>query len=157
MSTISTKYILTLLLLAGINSSCNWAKEKTKQTVHKTGEIVAETGSEFVDGVSKGIQKSFDHEIQLPDNMKQQGLELGKVVISSEDQATDNVLSVYFIFNANFNKQITIRAITEQGQEFGRATQLVTGNQGEAKYIDFIFDKRTNIDGKATLAFSAPE
>ena len=45
------KYLLIILALTF--ASCNWAKQKTKETVNKTGEVVAKAGSEFVNGVSK--------------------------------------------------------------------------------------------------------
>ncbi len=50
------KHIL-LILAIGLLFSCDWAQQKTKETVNKGGEIVAKTGSEFVYGISKGIEK----------------------------------------------------------------------------------------------------
>ena len=58
------KYLF--IILAFTFSSCNWAKQKTKETVNKTGEVVAKTGSEFVNGVSKGNQNF--HAIHLSDS-----------------------------------------------------------------------------------------
>ncbi len=40
-----------------------------------------------------------------------------------------------------------------KGLEYGRTNQFITAKAGEAKYVDFIFDKRTNIDGKGTISF----
>ena len=57
-----TYFILfTIFLFA----SCNWAKEKTINTVNKTGELVAEGGSEFVEGFKKGIEKDIQEQIQF--------------------------------------------------------------------------------------------
>lgn len=144
-------YIIVLITL--LLSSCNWAKQKTKQTVNKTGEVVAKAGSEFVNGVSKGIEKTFDNEIELPDDIKNQGIELGKILITSSENATDNIVSIYFIFNNDFEKELILKVVNESGQEYGRKTELVNGKKGEAKYIDFIFDTRTNIDSKGKLIF----
>ena len=55
------KNILFIMLIVSL-FSCDWAKRKTKETVNKSGEIVAKTGSEFVDGISKGIEKTFQNE-----------------------------------------------------------------------------------------------
>jgi hypothetical protein len=143
------KYLLIILTLA--LASCNWAKQKTKETVNKTGEVVGKTGSEFVSGVSKGIEKTFQNEVVFSDQLKQKGLHTGKIIINSTDAATDNVLTTYLIFDDNIDQDITIKVISDEGQEYGRVTQHVTGQKGEAKYFDFVFDKRTNIDGKGKL------
>jgi hypothetical protein len=39
-----------------------------------------------------------------------------------------------------------LKVIDENGNEYGRTTLLVKGKKGEARYIDFIFDIRTNIE-----------
>jgi hypothetical protein len=66
------KYLL--LFLAIIFTSCNWAKQKTKDTVNKTGEVVAKTGSEFVNGVSKGIEKTFQNDVVLSGDLQSKDL-----------------------------------------------------------------------------------
>jgi hypothetical protein len=135
-------------------TSCDWAKKKTKDTVNKTGEIIAKTGSEFVDGVSKGIEKTFNNEIELGENLKNRGIQLGKIKINSSDSTSDNILNVYVIFGNDFDQNILVKVMNEDGQEYGRSNQMVVGKKGDAKYIDFIFDKRTNIDGKGKLIFN---
>ncbi|MDP4248106.1 MAG: hypothetical protein Q8932_19890, partial [Bacteroidota bacterium] len=59
------KYLFLVLTLS--LASCHWAKEKTKDTVNRTGEVVAKAGSEFVNGVSKGIEKTFRNEVVFSD------------------------------------------------------------------------------------------
>lgn len=145
------KYLLIVFTMTFV--SCNWAKRKTKETVNKTGEMVAKTGSEFVDGVAKGVEKTFQNQVVISEQLKRQGLQTGKIIISSTDSSTDNVLTTYLIFNDNFDQNVTIKVLNEQDQEYGRATQNLKGQKGEAKYIDFVFDKRTNIDGKGKLVF----
>jgi hypothetical protein len=145
------KYLLIVFTMTFV--SCNWAKRKTKETVNKTGEMVAKTGSEFVDGVAKGVEKTFQNQVVISEQLKRQGLQTGKIIISSADSSTDNVLTTYLIFNDNFDQNVTIKVLNEQDQEYGRATQNLKGQKGEAKYIDFVFDKRTNIDGKGKLVF----
>ncbi len=60
---------------------------------------------------------------------------------------------MYLIFDNNFNKKVTLKVFDEDGQEYGRITQLINGEKNEAKYVDFVFDKRTNIDGKGKVSF----
>ena len=136
-----------------IAASCNWAKDKAKDAANKTGEAVAKTGSEFADGVSKGIQKTFSNEVIVSDNLKTSGLKTGRIIITSTDSTTDNILSAYLIFEKDFNQQLSIKVFDEQGLEYGRTSQPISAKAGEAKYVDFIFDKRTNIDGKGKISF----
>jgi hypothetical protein len=143
---------LVIILTLGL-ASCSWAKQKAKESVNKTGEVVAKTGSEFVNGVSKGIEKDFQNEVGFSDRLKKQGLKSGKIIIHGTDTSTDNILTTYLIFDDNLDENITIKVISEEGQEYGRVTQHITGLKGEAKYFDFIFDRRTNIDGRGKLLF----
>jgi uncharacterized protein with FMN-binding domain len=140
-------FFVTLILFA----SCNWFKEKTKQTVNKTGEVVAQTGSEFVDGVTKGVEKSFKNNILISDDLKQKGISVGKVIINSSDTSTDNILTAYLIFDKDLNQILVAKVFNDDNKEYGRATKQIKAKKGEAKYIDFVFDKRTNIDGRGQI------
>ncbi len=140
-----------LLLLCVVMFSCNWAKQKTKDTVNKTGEVVAKAGSEFADGVSKGVEKTFQSELKFSDALSKKGIKSGKILISSSDSARDNVLTAYLIFENDFDQKVTVKIFNESGQEYGRVVQTIKGIKGEAGYVDFVFDKRTNIDGKSKV------
>lgn len=147
------KYLLilpALFLLIACNTS---VRQKTKDAVNKTGEVVAEAGSEFVDGVSKGIRNSFSNELVFSEDLRKAGVKAGRVSITSSDSATDNVLRVYLIFDQPVSRNIMVKVFDENGQEYGRAVQAVQAQKDEAKYIDFVFDRRTNIDGKGKITF----
>jgi hypothetical protein len=147
---------LTLLLLLFciiILNSCNWFSEKTKETVNKSGEIVSKTGTEFIDGVSKGIEKAYENEIILSENLKKLGIKTGKISISSSEGNSDDILTTYLIFETDFNKVIEVKIYDNKNEEYGRISQNIKGKKGEAKYFDFQFDKRTNIDGKGKITF----
>jgi len=143
----------TYIFIFVIACSCNWAKEKTKETVNKTGEVVAKTGSEFIDGVEKGVEKTFKHKVELSDALKAKKLSTGKILILSSDTTEDNILSVYFIFDDDINQEISLKIIDDLGQEYGRKKQLIKAAKNEAKYIDFVFDKRTKISSQSRLIF----
>lgn len=145
------KYLLFAVIV--IACSCNWAKKKTKETVNKTGEVVAKASSEFVDGVSKGIERSFQNEVVVSDQLKDLGIKPGKIIIHGTDSTTDNILSVYLIFEKDFDRSLTIKVMNPAGQEYGRKTEHIKGKKDEAGYFDFVFDRRTNIDGKGKLQF----
>lgn len=89
----------------------------------------------------------------MSDALKSKGIETGKILVSSSDSATDNVLTIYIIIENDFSKMVVAKVYDEQGLEYGRAKQLIEGKKGDAKYFDFLFDKRTNIDSKGSIHF----
>ncbi len=131
--------------------SCNWAKDKAKGAVNKTGEVVAKTGSEFAQGLSNGVDKSFSNEVVVSGALKAAGLRTGKITYHGTDSTTDNIVTAYLIFDKDLDQHITIKVLNAEGVEYGRTTQPVKGGKGEANYWDFVFDRRTNIDGKGKL------
>jgi len=143
-------FILSISLIV---YSCNWAKDKTKNAANKTGEALGKTGSEFAEGVAKGVQKTFSNEIVIADDLKAKGLKTGKIIITGTDSTIDNIVSAYLIFDKDFNQPISVKVFDEQGLEYGRVNKAVSAKSGEAKYIDFNFDKRTNIDSKGKISF----
>ena len=60
-------------------------------------------------------------------------------------------LVLYVIFNKDFDGKLTAKAFDEQNLEMGRSLVQLSGKQGDAKFIEFHFDKRTNIDSKNKL------
>lgn len=140
------------LLAAGIIlTSCNSFKEKSKNTINKAGEVVGKAGSEFADGMKKGVEKTFANPMELSAGLKAKGVETGKIIINGTDSTTDNIVSAYLIFNNDINQPVTMKLFSDAGQEFGRVNQSLKATKGEARYIDFVFDKRTNIDGKGKI------
>jgi hypothetical protein len=146
-----TRILLTISILTLTIHSCDWAEDKTKKVINKTGEIVGKTGSEFGDGVYKGVKKTFENDVKISDQLKTKGIELGEVVINSTDSTTDNVLTTYIIFNDNFDQDITIKIYNENGKECGRLTDKVKGEKGKAQHFDFTFDKHVNIGTKGAI------
>jgi len=146
------KKIFLILIFASM-TSCNWFKEKTKETINKSGEIVSKSGSEFIDGVSKGVEKTFQSKIEFSTELKKSGLSSGKIIINNSENGIDNVLTVYIIYGNKIKKNITVKVFDENNQEYGRTSKIISGNSSEAKYVDFEFDKRTNIDGKGKITF----
>src|SRR6187551_3242734 len=97
---------IILFLIAVITfSSCNWFKQKGKEVANKTGEAAATVSSEFVEGASKGIEKTFVNEVVFSDELKKAGVQAGKIIITSTDSATDDIVRAYLIFNSDFQKE----------------------------------------------------
>lgn len=145
------KKIFLMFAFINLIIGCNRVKEKAKETINKSGEIVSKSGSEFIDGVAKGVEKTFENKVEISDELKAMGLKSGKTIINSSENGTDNLLTVYLIFDNNFDKSLIIKIFDTNNQEYGRVSEKIIGKKGEAKYFDFEFDKRTNIDGKGKI------
>ncbi|MFN5418364.1 MAG: hypothetical protein ACK5B9_15000 [Flavobacteriia bacterium] len=119
-----------------------------KEKINKAGDVAGQTAGEFFEGVSKGVQKAFDVDIDLPENLKTQGIEFGKSTISSDSVGSDNLLNLYVIFNKDFKGEFTAKVLDDKSKEMGRARTEILGKKGDAKFFMFHFDEKTNIDSK---------
>ena len=112
---------------------------------HNTSKKVGEAGTEIVTGIKEGIDKNLECTLELSPKLQNKGLSTGKFIIK------EDTLTVYFIFSNEVNETVMARITDKHGQEYGRATQNVAGKKGEAKFVDFVFDKRTDIENKSKI------
>lgn len=119
-----------------------------KENIHKAGDVAGQTAGEFIEGAKTGVEKAFDVKVELNANLKNKGIEFGKTTVSSDTLGEDNLLIVYTIFHSDYNDTIMAKVFDENTQEMGRATAIVSAKKDEAKFIEFHFDKRTNIDSE---------
>lgn len=147
------KNIIILLLVSLFTiSSCGKMKEKTKETINKGGEAVGKGGTEFISGVIDGVNKSLEVELVLSDSLKKSGLEISKYLVEDDsDGGKDNMLVIYFIFNEKYNGILTAKAFDKNGHEYGRCSTDVNVNKNEAKFIEFRFEKRSQIESKSKV------
>lgn len=140
--------VVFLLFSCILFASCNGdnVNEKIQKVSVKAGQAV----SEVAKGVSKGVKSSYGVTITKKDSNALKTIDIGKVILKSKD-GTDNMLSIYFIFNKDFSRKLLIKAYDNKGLEMGRSGLLVKGKKDEARFIDFIFDKRTNIDNDSKI------
>jgi len=136
----------TLPLVISLLASCSG--DAIKEKINKAGDIAGQTAGEFIEGASKGVQKAFDVKIELPENLKEKGLEFGKAQVTSDTLGTDNLLVLYLVFNKDFDGKLMARVFDEQSLEMGRSAITISGKKDDAKYIEFHFDPRTNMDSK---------
>ena len=141
-------FILTLFLF----SSCDRVKSGAKNTINKGGEVVGKTATEFIEGVSEGIDETLDCKISLSEDLKKKGIKTGKFAINNDSlNGINNMLTVYLIFDNDFNGTITAKAFDKNGLEIGRKKMEAESNAGEAGYCDFVFDKRTQIEVRSKI------
>ncbi|MFZ4400009.1 MAG: hypothetical protein ACOYO1_08255 [Bacteroidales bacterium] len=146
------KKIFVLILIISSVLACDRVKDKTKEVINKGGETVGKGATEFIEGVSEGVDKTLKCEIILSERLKTKGLQTGKFSINNDSTSgKNNLLTLYLIFEKNFKETISIKAFDKNGLEIGRVKKAVFGKAGEAKYIDFCFDKRTYIEVKSKI------
>lgn len=143
------KKIVFTAVIALLLTACS--SESIKEKINKAGDVAGQTAGEFIEGATKGVQKAFDVKIVLPGDLKEQGIEFGKASVTSDSVGTDNLLLLYVIFHKDFEGKLTAKVFDEQSLEMGRASVNVSGKKDEAKFMEFHFDKRTNIDSKNKL------
>lgn len=142
------KYISFLILITWM-TACSTSTVKDK--INKAGNVAGEAAGEFLEGASKGVVSAFDVEVSLSDALKNKGLELGKTEVSSGDEGHDNLLIAYVIFNKPFKGTLRAKAFDDKAGEIGRASVETDAKQDDAIYLEFYFDKHTNIDSKNKL------
>lgn len=145
-------YMISLLCLVMVSSACNRVKSSAKDTINKGGELVGKTATEFAEGITEGVDRALDCDIILSQELQEMGLKTGTFAIENNKKGgSDNVLSLYTIFNQAFEGQIKATTFTKKGLESGRTLQQVKAEQGETAYLTFTFDTKTRIETKSQI------
>lgn len=93
----------------------------------------------------------FPSDIVLSGSLAKSGLSVGRVTITGADSGNDNKLEAYLIFGNTLDRDVCMKVFDAEGREYGRVTQHVSGAAGQAKYVDFVFDPRTDITSKSKI------
>lgn len=136
--------IVTLGLAAVVG--CDRVKDGAKDALNKAGDAAGQTAGEITKGIEKGIDKSREMVVQLSPALTEKGVSTGQSVIESDSSGNDNRLSAYFIFSKDFKGTLKATAYSNKQLEMGRSTATISATKGEAKYVEFIFDRRVNLD-----------
>jgi hypothetical protein len=140
--------LLTIIL----TSSCYHVEEKAKTVINKTGEVVGKSATEFIEGVTEGVDKTLQCEIVLSQTLKSKGIQAGKFAINNDSSGgRNNILTLYMIFDQDFKGNVSAKVFDKSGVECGRTLSYIEGVAGNAKYVDFNFDKRTRIGIKSHI------
>lgn len=148
-----TYFVKRLLAVMAIVSifSCNSErlKEKAKNTINNTGRSIGRGTTQFIKGVKEGVDLTLQCKLDASPSLKDRGVGVGKFHISQSKGASDNVLSVYMIFNQDFNQKVSVKVFDKNGLEYGRTSAVIEGRSGQAFNVDFVFDRRTEIEAKS--------
>jgi hypothetical protein len=147
MQKFSVSVFILLALAAGLSSCSSCVKEKA----NKAGNAAGEIAGEFVEGAVQGATDAFDVKVNLPKNLQEKGIRFGKSTVSNDSSGTDNLLTVYVIFEKDFEGTLTAKVFDGKGLEMGRSTQSVKGKTNETQFVEFHFDQRTNIDSNCKV------
>jgi len=129
--------------------SCS--SESVKEKINKAGDVAGQVGGEFAEGIAQGVEKAFNAKVEVSEALKEKGIEAGKTTVSGDSGGTDNLLTIYVIFNRDFKGELMARAFDDDNKEMGRARQSVEAKALDARYLEFRFDRRTNIDSNNRL------
>lgn len=141
--------IISVFLLS-IMAACSSGSIKEK--INETGAATGEAIGEFSTGVSSGVEKALEVNLELNESLTSKGITFGKQTISNDPTGgEDNLLIVYLIFEKDFTGSMLAKVYDNKGQEMGRVKIDVQGKKDEAKFVEFHFDKRTNIDSDSKI------
>jgi len=140
------KKIITLFAITTTFSSCSFFSNAAKDAANTTEEIANTTATK----AGEGIDKSGNSMLKISESLSNRGLKLGHHTVSDEN-GNDNKLSLYFIFEKDFEGSVMVKVLNKQGVEVGRVKQQIKGKKDDAAYFDFVFDSRTNIDPKYNI------
>lgn len=144
-----TAIFVLLAVTVSLMTACSSCS--TKDKINKVGDVTGQAMGEFAAGMAHGVEKAIEIKVDLPANLTNQGIKLGKTTVSCDSVGKDNLLVVYMIFDKDFSGSLTAKAVDNKGLEMGRTTASVTAKKNEAKYVEFHFDKWTNIDSDSKL------
>jgi len=146
------KIFAILFISVFVLASCDKMKNKAKDTINKSGEVVGSSATEFVKGVSKGVDKSLKCSLVFSDSLKVKGLDAGDFSITNSGRGEgNNRLLIYLIFEKEFTQTLNAKAFNKEGKEIGRANLTISAKKDEAGYYNFDFDKETVIDAKSKI------
>jgi len=121
------------------------------QAIESGAETAGKAAGTIAQHVGSGVEQAFELKPDLSPRLSNAGVQLGKTLIGSEGEGTDNKLSVYFIATRKLNLQISARVSDVKGQETGRTNSMLQLDSGQARYLDFLFDKYTNMDSDSRI------
>ena len=130
---------------------CLGACHRVGQAIESGAETAGKAAGSIAQHVGSGVEQAFELKPELSPRLSNMGLQLGKTLIGGEGEGTHNKLSVYFIATRRTDVNISARVNDVKGQEAGRTSSRLQLDSGQARYLDFLFDKYTNMDSDSRI------
>ena len=127
-----TFLLLTLLLIVGCG-------DKDNKSVHRAGEQVGETVTDFAKGIGRGVDNSLEVKVELTEPVSKLGLETTVAKTGGAGGMEKNTITVYFIASRPVKTLLLAKALNADGDEVGRAAEELELDADDAKYVTFTF------------------
>lgn len=134
-----------------LTSSCDWAGNKTKQALNKGGELAGSAATEVLEGVTTGVERTWKVDVQLSDELLEQGLILGKTQVMSDEQGRDNRLVLYLSTERGYEDTVSAIALDKDGLEMGRTQLVIQANPNTGDHYELRFQDRTDLERKSRV------
>lgn len=132
-------------------ASCNWAGERTKEALNKGGEIAGTAATEVIEGVASGVERTWNVDVRLSEELLAGGLSLGKTALESGPSGRDNRLVVYLTSTGPINDTLTAIAYDHEGLEMGRTRVAFTLAGGSGDFVVLQFQDYTDLERKSRV------
>ncbi len=143
-----TTALVAVALLAG---SCNWAEKKTKEALNKGGEIAGSAATEVIEGVTKGVERTWKVDVELSAGLQARGLRLGRTQVVSDEHGRDNRLVVYLSTDQGLRDTLSAIALDKDMLEMGRTTLVVDAPPNSGNHYELRFQERTDLERKSRV------
>jgi hypothetical protein len=77
-------YFVIITGVLFVSLSCTRIKSTAKETLNKGGEVVGKSATEFVEGVSEGVERTLDCLIVVSEELINKGISTGKYFITND-------------------------------------------------------------------------
>lgn len=138
---------LGILLL----TSCNWAENKTKQVLNKSGELAGSAATEVLEGVTTGVERTWKVDVQLSAELREKGLQMGRTVVLSDAQGRSNRLKVYLSTDVGMQDTLSAIAFDKDSLEMGRTTMVVNAGPNSGDHYELLFQEDTDLERKSRV------
>ena len=140
-----------LLCAAFAIAGCGRMVDGTKDALNKGGELAGSAATEVIEGVATGVEDTWSINVVLSDELKAQGLTVGKTQVEADSAGMDNQLIVYLGADKDLSRAVSAVAMDEEGREMGRSGLHLDLTAGNADYFTFKFQSRTDLERKSRV------
>lgn len=141
----------SLLCGAMVLLSCDRAKQGAKDALNEGGRVAGTAAGEVLEGVATGVEDTWSIQVELSEELKQQGLGLGKVQVESGANGNDNLLVLYFTTTNATKDTLQVKAFDNSGAEMGRAIVVLDAPAGSGDFYEVRFPDRTDLERKSRV------
>lgn len=145
------KLLFVFCLLSMILVSCGRVKNKAKEAISESGEMLGKGAAEFFESVADGASEILEVKTEIDSLLIKEGVNVKYISIERGAKCNKNEMALYCVFEADFKGEVACKAFSEAGREIGRLTVNIEGEKGEGKYIECVFDEHTHIEAQGMV------